>query len=412
MRLFSWIAVIVLLLNGSRAFSADWTQFRGPGGLGSSDETGLSVVWDDTKNLAWKTPLPGYGASSPIVLGDRIYLTCYSGYGTGSGQDMQDLTLHVVCAQLADGEIVWDRKLAPKLPEEKSIRDHGYAAATPATDGKRLYVFFGKTGVFAFDLEGNQLWQADVGSRTHGWGCGTSPIVYRDLVIVNASVESQSLVALNSSTGEEVWRRPGMVRSWNTPHLVTVDDGSQELVVNVKGRILGFDPLSGENLWACAGIDDYICPSVISHEGVVYAIGGRSSRCIAVKAGGRGDVTETHRLWEAKAGANVSSPVIHGDYLYWVSDKNRVAYCVRRDDGEVVYNKRFKGQPYASTVVADDKLYVVTRYSGTFVLAAKPDFEILSHNEFGDDSVFNASPVVVDGKILIRSDKFLYCVSD
>ena len=121
---------------------------------------------------------------------------------------------------------------------------------------------------------------------------------------------------------------------------------------------------------------------------------------------------ETHRLWVAKAGANVSSPVVHGDHLYWVSDKNRVAYCVNREDGDVVYNKRFKGQPYASTVVADNKLYVVTRYSGTFVLAAKPEFEILSHNEFGDESVFNASPVVADGKILIRSDKYLYCVSE
>ena len=225
--------------------TADWTQFRGPGGLGSSDETGLSVVWDDSKNLAWKTPLPGYGASSPIVLGDRIYLTCYSGFGTGSGQDMQDLTLHVVCAQLADGQIVWDRKLAPKLPEEKRIRDHGYAAATPATDGKRLYVFFGKTGVFAFDLQGNQLWQADVGSGTHGWGSGTSPIVYRDLVIVNASVESQSLVALNSSTGEEVWRRPGMVRSWNTPHLVTLDDGKSGISRQCERPHSGFRPAVG-----------------------------------------------------------------------------------------------------------------------------------------------------------------------
>ncbi len=412
MRLSSWIAVFVFTLNSSWVMAADWTQFRGPGGLGATDATGLAVVWDDTKNLAWRTPLPGYGASSPIVLGDRIYLTCYSGYGVKPRQEMEDLSLHVVCVRLADGQIEWDRKVAPRLPEEERVRDHGYAAATPATDGKRIYVFFGKTGVFAFDLTGNQLWQADVGSGTHGWGCGTSPIVYRDLVIVNASVESRSLVALNSATGEEVWRSPGMVRSWNTPHLVRLDDGRQELVVNVKGRLLGFDPQTGKELWTCTGIDDYVCPSAISRNGIIYAIGGRKSRCIAVRAGGRGDVTETHRLWEASVGANVSSPVIHGDYLYWVSDRNRIAYCVHCDDGEVVYNKRFSGQPYASTVVADDKLYVVTRYSGTYVLAASPDFEILSHNEFGDDSTFNASPVVADSKILIRSDKFLYCVGE
>ena len=157
MRLCSKLAIFVLLLNSSQAIAADWTQFRGPGGLGISNATGLAVVWDDSKNLAWKTTLPGAGASSPIVLGDRIYLTCFSGYGIKSGQQMEDLTLHVVCARLVDGQIEWDRQVRPKLPEEKRIRDHGYAAATPTTDGERIYVFFGKTGVIAFDLEGNQF---------------------------------------------------------------------------------------------------------------------------------------------------------------------------------------------------------------------------------------------------------------
>ncbi len=325
-------------------------------------------------------------------------------------EQMSDLRLHLLCFSLSDGSLRWQQSVQPELPESERVRDHGYAAATPVTDGERIFVFFGKTGVLAFDLDGKQLWQTSVGTETHGWGCGTSPVLYQDLVIVNASVESKSLVALNKETGEEVWRAGGMKQSWNTPHLVKLENGKQELVVNVIDQILAFDPATGESLWECEGISDYVCPSVISQDEIVYVIGGRRSRAIAVRAGGRGDVTESHKLWEAQAGANVSSPVIHGDHLYWVSDRNRTAYCLDRNSGEVIYQKRFGGQPYASTVVGDDKLYVVTRYSGTFVLAAKPEFEILAHNQFDDESTFNASPAIAAGKLLIRSDEHLYCI--
>ena len=201
-----------------------------------------------------------------------------------------------------------------------------------------------------------------------------------------------------------------MRSSWNTPHLVDLDDGKQELVVSVQGTILGFDPASGEELWRCDGIQDYVCPSVVSHEGIVYCIGGRRSKAIAVRAGGRGDVTDSHRLWEAQAGANVCSPVVHDGHLYWVSDRQKVAYCVRLEDGEVVYSERFPQQPYASALQGDGKLYIVTRRGGTFVLAAKPEFELISHNELDDKSTFNASPIVSDGKLFLRSDTFLYCI--
>ncbi|QDV86685.1 PQQ-binding-like beta-propeller repeat protein [Stieleria magnilauensis] len=393
--------------------AADWPQFRGPGGQGVTSDTNLPLVWSESENVAWKTELPGYGASSPIALGDRLYVTCYSGYGIDRENPgrMEDLTLHVVCLG-NDGEIVWDQHVQPKLPESERVRDHGYAAATPATDGEFLYVFFGKTGVLKFDLDGNQLWQADVGDRTHGWGCGTSPVLYRNLVIVNASVESGSLVAIDKETGEEVWRAGGMDASWNTPHLVDVGGGKQELVVSVKDKILAFDPATGAPLWNCDGIPDYVCPSIVSQDGVVYVIGGRTSRAIAVRAGGRGDVTDTHRLWEAKAGANVVSPVIHQGHLYWVSDRNTIAYCVRLADGEVVYAERFRGQPYASALAGDGKLYVVTRNGGTYVLAAKPEFEQLAHNRLDDRSTFNASPIVADGKLYLRSDKYLYCIGE
>jgi outer membrane protein assembly factor BamB len=404
------ILLFVTMITSSLT-AAEWPQFRGPGGQGATSEENLPLTWSDTENLVWKTQLPGFGASSPIALGDRFYVTCYSGYGTDGGNRgrMQNLTLHVVCLT-SDGKIVWDRHVQPKLPESESVRDHGYAAATPATDGEHLYVFFGKTGVLKFDLDGKQLWQADVGDNLDRWGCGTSPVLYKNLVIINASVESKSLVAINKESGEEVWRAGGMNASWNTPHLVHVGGDMWELVVSVKGKILAFDPETGKPLWNCDGIPDYVCPSIVSREGTVYVIGGRTSRAIAVRAGGRGDVTETHRLWEAKAGANVVSPVVHEGHLYWVSDRNNIAYCLRLEDGKVMYAQRFRGQPYASALVGDGKIYVVTRTGGTYVLAAKPEFEQLAHNKLDDRSTFNASPIVADGKLLLRSDKYLYCI--
>ncbi len=414
-RFYSCVVVVavflvpVFLVTASRA--ADWPQFRGPGSQGVSDAKNLPASWSDDENVLWKTALPGAGASSPITLGDKIYLTCYSGYGRSqSGGDLEDLKLHVVCLKQAGGDLVWDRKIKPSQGESKRVKDHGYAAATPATDGEHLFVFFGKSGVFKFDLDGKEIWRTSVGSKTHGWGCGTSPVLYKGLVIVNASVESRSMVALDKKTGDEVWRAGGMRSSWNTPHLVDVKGGKQELVVSVKGRILGFDPASGEELWSCQGIPDYVCPSVVSHDGIIYALGGRSSHAIAVRAGGRGDVTDSHRLWDKGVGANVSSPVVHDGHLYWVSDRKKIAYCLRLKDGSLVYEKRVSGQPYASTMLADGKLYVVTRYSGTLVLAAKPGFEQLAHNELDDGSTFNASAIVAGGNLLLRSDKYLYCI--
>ncbi len=219
LRLMLSLCVALSLSPAVRA--ADWPQFRGPNSLGVSQARDLPVTWSETENVAWKTALPGYGSSSPIALDGTLYVTCYSGYGIeGREGALEDLTLHVVSVDGKTGKILWDKKINPALPESKKVRDHGYAAATPATDGKHLYVFFGKTGVFKFDLDGRQIWHTSVGTKTHEWGSGTSPVLYEDLVIVNASVESGSLVALNKETGKEVWRAGGMDSSWNTPHLI------------------------------------------------------------------------------------------------------------------------------------------------------------------------------------------------
>jgi outer membrane protein assembly factor BamB len=403
-----FLSLVFAMIFHHASGADDWTNFRGPGGQGYSTEKNLPTQWGDEENLAWKVKLPGAGSSSPIALGEKLYLTCYSGYGINRGEGSLDaLKLHLVCVNSQDGSVEWDTKINSSQPESDRVRDHGYAAATPATDGKNIYVFFGKTGVVKFDLNGKKIWQTSVGDGVHGWGCGTSPVLYQNLVIVNASVESGSVVAIDKESGEEKWRVESMNRSWSTPHLVAVG-GKQELVVNSKDEILAYNPATGENLWSCKGIPDYVCPSIVSHQGVVYVLGGRSSMTVAVKAGGKGEVSE---IWRARVGANVTSPVVYQDHLYWVSDRNTTAYCLKLSDGEVVYQKRVASQPYASSVIADGKIYVVTRRAGTIVLAAKPDFEELAQNKLTDGTQFNASPIVSGGKIYLRSDENLYCVA-
>ncbi|MBN2450459.1 MAG: PQQ-binding-like beta-propeller repeat protein [Lentisphaeria bacterium] len=412
-----WMGICLGVLGASlagAAVAADWLQFRGPGGQGVAEAEGLPTRWSDSENLRWTTPLPGPGSSTPIAVGNRLFLTCFSGYGTGGqgGERMEDLRLHVLSLDLQNGGILWNTTIPPRLPESTRVRDHGYAAPTPASDGKHLFVFFGKTGLFKLDLEGKRMWEADVGSGIHGWGCGTSPVLHKGLVLVNASVESGSLVAVHQETGKEVWRAGGMKESWNTPHIVALEGGRTEVVVSVKGAVLAFDPETGRQLWRCRGVQDYVCPSIVSRDGVVYVIGGRKSQALAIRAGGTGDVTGTHLLWEAPVGANVSSPVIVGDALYWVSDRNTTAYCLGLADGTIRYAEKFPGQPYASVLAADGKLYVVTRTGGTVVLGATPRYEVLAHNRLQDRSQFQASPIVAGDCLILRSDRAVYCIGN
>lgn len=396
----------------------DWPQFRGPGGLGVSKAKGLPVTWSANKNLLWKVELPGAGASSPIVVGDRLFVTCYSGYGI-PGQDkgaLNQLKRHVLCLNASTGKTLWKTDVPASLPESPTVREHGYAASTPACDGERLYVFFGKSGVFAFDLDGRQLWRADVGTQFHGWGSAASPVLYKNLVLINACVESESLVALDKNTGREVWRARGIKESWNTPLIVTNSNGKSELVLAVMGKILSFNPDTGQLLWNCAtDIKWYMVPSVTAQNGVVYSIGGRGGvAALAVRTGGKGDVSNTHRLWTSTKGSNVSSPIVMDGYLYWVHENLGVAYCAEAMTGRVLYEERLPraGQFYASPILADDKLYYVSRYGRTFVLKAGPKFELLAVNDLSDGSNFDASPAVAGTRLYLRSNRFLYCVKN
>lgn len=396
--------------------AAEWSRFRGAAGMGVSAAEELPTSWSAAENILWKAPLSGAGASSPIVFGDRVYLTSFTGYGVPGepGGQLQDLQRHLLARSLADGSLIWDRAIPARLPEEEHIRDHGYAANTPIADTEMVYAFLGKSGVFAFDHDGQQRWQADVGTGTNGWGTAASPILHGDLLIVNASVESESVVALDRRTGKEVWRVKEVRESWNTPIVLSLPNGQTELVFASMGQIWGIDPATGTKLWNCAtDITWYMVPSLVAHDDVVYAIGGRSGVTgLAVRAGGRGDVTASHRLWTTQKGSNVPSPIYHDGHLYWVNDSRAVAVCVNAATGEVVYEQRLEraGQFYASLLLGSDRIYALSRDGQCFVWAAKPKFEQLAMNDLRDGSIFDASLAVSGNRLLLRSDKNLYCI--
>ena len=233
------LCVLFAVLVPNLAAADGWLQFRGPGGLGVSEEVGLPVTWSEGQNLVWKTELPGAGASSPIVIEGKIFLTCYGGYGTGvdpTRGDIGDLKRYVLCLSLADGRIVWNCQVpdtVPDNPRPGNSPQHGYASSTPTSDGQRLYCFFGNSGVYAFTMDGESVWHTRVGDGTHNWGSATSPVLYGNLVIINASVEAGELVAISKENGGVAWKASGIQDSWNTPVLVDVG-GRQELVVAVR----------------------------------------------------------------------------------------------------------------------------------------------------------------------------------
>lgn len=411
--------LICFLSSVLSASAADWPRFRGPTGDGAVVGSTAPLRWSEKENLVWRTELPGPGASSPIVSGDRVFLTSYSGYGVDAKDpgDMANLKRHAICLSRRDGRILWQQEVKTTLPDKpyqgQYITMHGYASSSAVTDGKSVYFFFGNAGVHAFTMDGHKLWEASVGTNAHDWGAGSSPVLYGDLLIVNAAQESNQLLALDSRTGKTVWSVKGFPASWNTPAIVTVD-GHDELVVNTAGKLRAFDPKTGNELWFCQGIKAAeLCPSVVTHAGVIYVIGSPNGQAMAVRAGGKGDVTATHVVWQISKGSNVGSPVYNDGYLYFVNDSRGKALCVKAETGEIVYEENISPQRdrwYASPVLVQGRLYYVGRTAGTVVLSAAPKFEVVATNRIADDaSIFNGSPAVVDNQVFLRSDRYAYC---
>ena len=297
------LAVFANLLSYSNA--EDWPRFRGPNGSGrSEDADNLPTKWSAEESVAWKTPILR-GSSSPIVVKDRIFITAYSGYAIDSKEMGQrnKLRLHVLAFDFNSGEQVWDYHMPASEQEQgatKRIQDHGYASPTPCSDGERVFATFGPSGVVALDFDGNLLWKQDVGEGKAGFGAASSPIEFEDWVIVNASIESETLFGLDKKNGDIRWQVRGVERAWTTPALVTLADGRVELVIHFKNKVLGIDPRSGNEIWNCEGIPDYIVPTPVVVNEMVYFSGGRQNRTLAIRAGGEGDIT-TYKLWQVKS---------------------------------------------------------------------------------------------------------------
>ena len=453
------------------AMASDWPRFHGLNGSGvSPDKHPLPSKWSETENLKWKVKLPGPGSSSPIVVGDRVYVTCWSGYATGEGDegDEKDLRRHLICLDRETGNVIWDKTVEPVLPDDPysgQFTEHGYASHTPVSDGERIYVFFGKTGALAFDLDGKQLWQTGVGtgSGSRGWGTASSPILYKDLLIVPAASESKSLVGLDKKTGKKVWTHsdPSFTSTWGTPVLADCEGGRTDLVFAVPYKIWGLDPETGKTRWTCEGLNsDSICTSAFSHDGVVYLIesGPRGGGAMAVKAGGEGDVTKTAVVWRSQGRSRIETPVFDDNRIYWLG--SRTADCIDAATGKSIYHLLVTGEPapadtgggrpggpggggpggqrqgggrgapgggrggpgggrgtmhgsdYSSPVLADGKIFYFGRSGTSYVSAAGPDYKLLSQNQFTSGGDFSATPAISDGQIFIRSSKYLYCVAE
>jgi outer membrane protein assembly factor BamB len=404
---------ILLLCLVSSLHAADWPQFRGPTADGVTSDTNLPLTWSEKENLIWRTELPGPGSSSPIISGDKVFLTSYSGYGIDVKEpgDMAKLKRHAICLDKKTGKILWNHEITTDLPNKPYtgtyITTHGYASSSAVTDGKGVFFFMANAGVYAYTVDGKAVWNVSVGEKAHDWGVGSSPILYGELLIVNAALESNQLVALDRKTGKTVWSATGFPASWNTPTIVKVD-GHDELVVNSSGKLRAFDPKDGKELWSCDSIKAAeLCPSIVAHDGVIFVIGHPGGQSQAVKGG--------KVLWQAQKGSNVGSPVYKDGHLYFINDSRGVATCLDAKTGAVVYeqplaSRQKRDRWYSTPLLAGDKMYCVGRETGTYVIAAKPQFELLATNVISnDDSISNASPAVSDGQIFLRSNKYAYC---
>lgn len=404
-----FVVCCVLMTPVVAQAQSDWPQFRGPGGQGISKDKGVPLTWGPNQNIAWKIDLPGPGASSPIIFGQRVYLTCYVG-------KPNSFDLRLLAFNRDNGTLVWSKAVTPTLPDRPSMREnHGYASATPAADASGIYCFFGKSGVVAFDHDGKQLWRKQVGDGLSDWGSAASPVLFNDLVIINAGIEAKSIIAFDKKSGSETWRAPGnRDDSWNTPILVPLKSGKTDLVFAMGGKVHGLDPATGKSQWTCAtGIGWYMVPGLVAEDGLVGVIGGRSGvAALAVRAGGAGDVTKTHRLWTGMKGSNVSSPILHQGHLYFVNDATGVATCLEAATGKPVYQERIGGTGfYSSAVMAEGRIYYVERNGKTHVVAAQPKFQEQAVNDLGEQRImFNSSPAIAGGKIYMRTDRYLYCI--
>lgn len=401
-------------------------------------------MWDPKtgRNVLWSTPIPGLGHSSPIVWGDRIFLTTAVSddpdpvfrYGTDGRQDRRSDRLrnawYVYAIDRRGGEVVWVREATRGDPIVQRHPKNSYASATPATDGEHLVVLMATGGLFCFDFDGKLLWDREVGPIDAGasydteyqWGAASSPIIWDDIVIVQADQQAGSFIAaFNIESGEEVWRTPrDLISSFSTP---TIHVGTErtELVTNGAGTMYGYDPASGKELWRMSGSSLNTAPTPVSDQGLVYVASGYRTRPIfAIRPGATGDIslvgderTNAHVAWSSpRDGPYITTPLAYRGHLYVVS-ANGVLTVFNAATGVQVYKRRIGevgGAYSASPIASDGRVYLTSEDGDIFVVKAGPEYELLATNRMGE--VCLATPAISDGQMFIRTTTHLLAVTE
>ncbi len=428
------------LASSTQAFEDNWPQFRGADSRGVADNANLPTKWSATENVAWKTDLPGRGWSSPVVWGNRVFVTSVINQGQsedpkkglyfGGDRPTPPDSLHqwmVFCLDLKSGEVLWQKQVHEGKPQTPIHLKSSYASETPVVDGKRLYAYFGNLGVFCFDLDGELLWQKQLEPHKtrNGWGTAASPVLHDGrLYIVNDNDEDSYLLALDCETGDEVWRTQRDEKSnWATP-FIWKNAHRVEIVTPGTGQVRSYD-LSGNLLWHFKGMSSITIAAPFEHNGLLYIssgyVGDTKSRPIyAIKPGATGDISlksdETSNefiAWCQKmAGPYNPSTLVYEDRLYVLYDFGFIA-CFNAKTGDPVFSKQRIPQGRAFTTSPwgyDGKVFCLNEDGITYVMEPGDELKILHKNELADDDMAMASPAIVGDRLLIRTAARLYCI--
>jgi len=424
MRVFLSILLAAMLVNGSAGAESNWPQFRGPLGNGSSPARDVPLTWGETNNIVWKVSVPGRGRSSPVVLGDHVWLTLAVEKGTRRERigpdDMQTtehITLEAVCLDRSDGKILWRTKLFEVEKPDPVHWFNSWATPTPVVQPERLYCDFGTFGTASLNAKtGEILWKTRL-PLDHQVGPGSSPVVFENLlVLVRDGRDAQYVAALDKKTGKEVWRtdrppinasNPNLKKSFVTPLLVNTE-GRTQLISPGAHWVVSYEPSTGREIWRARhgnGFSIGSCP-VFGDGKAYFSTGCMRPELWAVRADGEGDVTTTHAAWKSTRQVPVmSSPVLLGDELYWISDDG-IANCADVRGGEVHWQERLNQQHLASPLLAAGHVDFFGKSGKTTVIKAGKQFEKLAENLLEGDVV--ATPAIVDRTIFLRTDTHLY----
>lgn len=414
------LALVITSLMIPVALADNWPQWRGPMLNGVSNEKNLPVKWTTEENVTWKLALPAWSGSTPIIWGDLIFLNV-----SLKLSDSDELFLW--CVDRKQGNVLWKKSLSKGNHQE---RKQNMSSPSPVTDGQNVWVMTGTGILKSFDFKGNELWtreiQKDYGRFGLNWGYASSPLLYEDSLYVQVlhgmkTDDPSYLLRIDKKTGKTLWRveRPTQAirespDSYATPALLRYGNNT-EIVVVGGDCVTGHDPATGKELWRGNGLNpdnnpNYrIVASPVVADGIVYAP-TRVNPLTAFKAGGRGDITESHRLWTFRSGPDVPTPVTDGKYFYIVDDRG-VMWCLDAKTGKEVWGpQRLKSGTYSgSPVLADGKIYVMNEEGLVSVVKAGPQFELLAENAMNEAQCLS-SPAVSEGQLFIRTAQYLYCI--